>query len=83
MNKDKALSRQILLFMLSLTFTIIIVAVVGSYLFYSFIIDNFPGGLSASNSESMTVFDWVWIAISSVISFLIALLLLLSSPLKY
>ncbi|ADD78136.1 ATP-binding protein [Pantoea ananatis] len=74
MNKDKALSRQILLFMLSLTFTIIIVAVVGSYLFYSFIIENFPGGLSASNSESMTVFDWVWIAISSIISFLIALL---------
>lgn len=74
MNKDKALSRQILLFMLSLTFSIIIVAVVGSYLFYSFIIDIFPGGLSASNSESMTVFDWLWIAISSVISFLIALL---------
>ncbi|PXV71817.1 ATP-binding protein [Pantoea sp. PNA 03-3] len=74
MNKDKALSRQILLFMLTLALAIIFVAVVGSYLFYSFVIDHIPGGLSASNSENMTVFDWVWIAISSSLCILIALL---------
>ncbi|ECG5407427.1 sensor histidine kinase, partial [Salmonella enterica subsp. enterica serovar Bonn] len=37
MNKETMLSRQILTHMLSLTFIIIAIAVLGSYLFYTFL----------------------------------------------
>ncbi|HCJ2426693.1 TPA: sensor histidine kinase, partial [Klebsiella pneumoniae] len=38
MNKGTILSRQILTYMLLLTFVIIAIAILGSYLFYSFLI---------------------------------------------
>ncbi|MDU9090357.1 sensor histidine kinase, partial [Klebsiella pneumoniae] len=38
MNKETILSRQILTYMLLLTFVIIAIAILGSYLFYSFLI---------------------------------------------
>jgi two-component system sensor histidine kinase AdeS len=44
MKKDPILSRQILTYMLSLTFIIIAIAVLGSYLFYTFLIYYLPGG---------------------------------------
>lgn len=75
MNKDQALSRQILLFMLSLAFSVITVAVVGSYLFYSFLIDYIPGGMSMTEEDSMNFFDWLWIFMASAISITIAVLL--------
>lgn len=43
MRKEPILSRQILTYMLSLTFIIIIISIVGTYLFYTFLIDYIPG----------------------------------------
>lgn len=73
MNKDAILSRQILSYMLSLTFIIIIIAVLGSYLFYSFLIDYLPGGAIAGNEDKMTFLDWLWIMIASVSSLVVSL----------
>lgn len=73
MNKETILSRQILTYMLSLTFTIIAIAVVGSYLFYSFLIDYLPGGTAAGNEDVMTMQDWMWIAMASVTSLVVSL----------
>ena len=63
MNKETILSRQILTYMLSLTFIIIAIAVVGSYLFYSFLIDYLPGGAVSGSEDDMTLLDWLWIMI--------------------
>ncbi|MDH8367549.1 sensor histidine kinase, partial [Klebsiella pneumoniae] len=46
MNKETILSRQILTYMLLLTFVIIAIAMLGSYLFYSFLIYYLPGGMN-------------------------------------
>ncbi|SCC19883.1 ATP-binding protein [Kosakonia oryziphila] len=73
MNKDAILSRQILTYMLSLTFIIIGISILGSYLFYSFLIDYLPGGAIAGNEESMTLLDWLWILIVSIISLVVSL----------
>ena len=59
MNKETILSRQILTYMLSLTFIIIAIAVVGSYLFYSFLIDCLPGGAVSGSEDDMTLLDWL------------------------
>ena len=40
MNKESVLSRQILTYMLLLTFTIIAIAILGSWFFYSFILES-------------------------------------------
>jgi two-component system sensor histidine kinase AdeS len=66
MNKETILSRQILTYMLSLTFVIIAIAVLGSYLFYSFLIDYLPGGMNEGNEDAMTFLDWMWILIASL-----------------
>lgn len=58
MNKEAILSRQILTYMLSLTFIIIVIAILGSWLFYSFLIDYLPGGGLAANEDEMTLLDW-------------------------
>lgn len=73
MNKETILSRQILTHMLSLTFIIIAIAVLGSYLFYSFLIDYLPAGMSAGNEDEMTLLDWVWILIASITSLVVSL----------
>lgn len=73
MKKEPILSRQILTYMLSLTFAIIAIAVLGSYLFYSFLVDYFPGGGIAGNEDEMTLVDWIWIAIASVTSLIVSL----------
>ncbi|MHC5104191.1 ATP-binding protein [Enterobacter ludwigii] len=73
MNKETILSRQILTYMLSLTFVIIAIAILGSYLFYSFIIDYLPGGINAGNEDNMTFLDWMWILIASVTSLVVSL----------
>lgn len=73
MNKDTMLSRQILTHMLSLTFIIIAIAVLGSYLFYTFLIDFLPGGMNAGNEDDMTLLDWMWILIASTTSLVISL----------
>ncbi|WP_343525750.1 ATP-binding protein [Klebsiella michiganensis] len=73
MNKETILSRQILTYMLSLTFIIIAIAVVGSYLFYSFLIDYLPGGAVSGNEDDMTLLDWMWIMIASVTSLVVSL----------
>ncbi|QLA66607.1 HAMP domain-containing protein [Enterobacter pasteurii] len=73
MNKETFLSRQILTHMLSLTFIIIAIAVLGSYLFYSFLIDFLPGGTNAGNEENMTFLDWMWILIASLTSLVVSL----------
>ncbi|EEI3378778.1 sensor histidine kinase, partial [Salmonella enterica] len=49
MNKETLLSRQILTHMLSLTFIIIAITVLGSYLFYTFLIDFLPGEMNAGH----------------------------------
>lgn len=54
MNKESVLSRQILTYMLLLTFTIIAIAILGSWFFYSFILDHLPGGPAAGDDEQMT-----------------------------
>ncbi|HFX8878593.1 TPA: HAMP domain-containing protein, partial [Salmonella enterica subsp. enterica serovar Typhimurium] len=73
MNKETMLSRQILTHMLSLTFIIITIAVLGSYLFYTFLIDFLPGGINAGNEDDMTFLDWMWILIASTTSLAISL----------
>jgi hypothetical protein len=73
MNKESVLSRQILTYMLLLTFTIIAIAVLGSWFFYSFILDHLPGGAAAGDDEQMTMWDWVWIGTATTISLIIAL----------
>ncbi|HHR9369329.1 TPA: sensor histidine kinase, partial [Salmonella enterica subsp. enterica serovar Saintpaul] len=73
MNKETMLSRQILTHMLSLTFIIIAIAVLGSYLFYTFLIDFLPGGMNAGNEDDMTLLDWMWILIASTTSLVISL----------
>lgn len=72
MTKETILSRQILIYMLSLTFVIIAIGILGSYLFYSFLIDYLPGGMIAENEENMTFLDWLWILIASFISLIIS-----------
>ncbi|EJS8562319.1 HAMP domain-containing histidine kinase [Salmonella enterica] len=73
MNKDTMLSRQILTHMLSLTFIIIAIAVLGSYLFYSFLTDYLPGEMNAGNEDDMTFLDWMWILIASITSLVVSL----------
>ena len=72
MNKESVLSRQILSYMLLLTFTIIAIAILGSWFFYSFILDHLPGGPAAGDDEQMTMWDWVWIGTATTISLIIA-----------
>ncbi len=73
MNKDAVLSRQILLFMLLLTFTIIAIVILGSWLFYSYILDYLPGGATVGDEDQMTMWDWIWIGTAITISLIIAL----------
>ena len=68
MNKESVLSRQILTYMLLLTFTIIAIAILGSWFFYSFILDHLPGGPAAGDDEQMTMWDWAWIGTATTIS---------------
>ena len=75
MNRDSVLSRQILTYMLLLTFMIIAIAVLGSWLFYSFILDHLPGGAVEGDDEQMTMWDWVWIGTATTISLIIAIFL--------
>lgn len=75
MNRDSVLSRQILTYMLLLTFMIIAIAVLGSWFFYSFILDHLPGGAVEGDDEQMTMWDWVWIGTATTISLIIAIFL--------
>lgn len=45
MNRESVLSRQILTYMMLLTFTIIAISILGSWFFYSFILDHLPAAL--------------------------------------
>ncbi|HHQ6238629.1 TPA: ATP-binding protein [Klebsiella pneumoniae] len=65
MNKETILSRQILTYMLLLTFVIIAIAILGSYLFYSFLIYYLPGGMNEGSEDAMTFLDWMWILMAS------------------
>ena len=73
MNKETLLSRQILTHMLSLTFIIIAITVLGSYLFYTFLIDFLPGEMNAGHEDDMTFIDWMWILIASTTSLVVSL----------
>lgn len=73
MNKETILSRQILTYMLLLTFVIIAIAILGSYLFYSFLIYYLPGGMNEGSEDAMTFLDWMWILMASVTSLVVAL----------
>ncbi|MCE0490894.1 ATP-binding protein [Pantoea sp. Mb-10] len=73
MKREPILSRQVLTYMLSLTFTIVAVSVLGSFLFYTVIINYIPGGAEASTEDQMTFLDWVWVLISTTISVAISL----------
>lgn len=75
MSRESVLSRQILTYMLTLALMIIAIAILGSWLFYSFVIDYLPGGVAAGNDENMTMWDWVWIVTVSAISVMISLFL--------
>ncbi|MEP8451953.1 ATP-binding protein [Enterobacter bugandensis] len=75
MNRDSVLSRQILTYMLLLTFMIIAIAVLGSWFFYSSILDHLPGGAVEGDDEQMTMWDWVWIGTATTISLIIAIFL--------
>lgn len=75
MNNDPILSRQILTYMLSLTFIIVSISLLGSYLFYTFIIDYIPGGASFGNEDEMTFLDWLWIAFALTLSILATIFL--------
>ena len=55
MNRESVLSRQILTYMMLLTFTIIAISILGSWFFYSFILDHLPGGAAAGEDEQMTL----------------------------
>lgn len=71
MRKKSDLSKQILLFMLGLTLCIIVVSVLGSYVFYT-VIYSFPSYASSANEDAVTVVDWVWIIFASLISLTLA-----------
>ena len=73
MNKETLLSRQILTHMLSLTFIIIAITVLGSYLFYTFLIDFLPGEMNAGHEDDLTFIDWMWILIASTTSLVVSL----------
>ena len=73
MNKETILSRQILTYMLLLTFVIIAIAILGSYLFYSFLIYYLPGGMNEGSEDAMTFLDWMWILMASITSLVVAL----------
>lgn len=73
MSKKTLLSRQILTYMVSLTFIIIAITLLGSYLFYTFLIDYLPGGVNSETENSMTLFDWVWITVASAVSLIVSL----------
>ena len=75
MSRESVLSRQILTYMLTLALMIIAIAILGSWLFYSFVLDYLPGGVAAGNDENMTMWDWMWIVTVSAISVLISLFL--------
>ena len=75
MNKETILSRQILTYMLLLTFVIIAIAILGSYLFYSFLIYYLPGGMNEGSEDAMTFLDWMWILMASITSLVVALFL--------
>ncbi|MCL7678260.1 sensor histidine kinase, partial [Klebsiella pneumoniae] len=68
MNKETILSRQILTYMLLLTFVIIAIAILGSYLVYSFLIYYLPAGMNEGSEDAMTLLDWMWILMASVTS---------------
>lgn len=72
MKRKNDLSRQILFFMLGLTLCIILISVLGTYIFYA-VVYSLPSYASSANDEAMTFIDWVWIAIASLLSFTIAL----------
>lgn len=72
-NKGKVLSHQILLFMVLLTFLVVIIALFGSYFFYMFAFNYLPEGNVLSNAETLTVIDWSWFAIASLFSIIIAI----------
>ena len=59
MNRESVLSRQILTYMMLLTFTIIAISILGSWFFYSFILDHLPGGAAAGEDEQMTLWHCV------------------------
>ncbi len=69
MNKETILSRQILTYMLLLTFVIIAIAILGSYLFYSFY--YLPGGMNEGSEDAMTFLDWMWILMASITSLVV------------
>lgn len=71
MSRKSDLSKQILLFMLSLTLCIILISVLGSYVFYT-VIYSFPGYASSANEDAVTIVDWIWIIFASLISLAIA-----------
>ncbi|EFP3680671.1 HAMP domain-containing histidine kinase [Salmonella enterica] len=73
MNKEAILSCQILTYMLSLTFVIIAIAVLGTYLFYSFLIDYIPESAAVGDDDTMTFWDWLWIMIATITSLLFSL----------
>lgn len=75
MNRESVLSRQILTYMMLLTFTIIAISILGSWFFYSFILDHLPGGAAAGEDEQMTLWDWVWIGTATTISLIFAVFL--------
>ena len=70
MRNNPALSRQILTYMVSLTFIIIAITVLGSWLFYSLLLNYTPG---AGNEDNMTLWDWLWIATATTTSLFISL----------
>ncbi|SCC23463.1 two-component system, OmpR family, sensor histidine kinase AdeS [Kosakonia oryzendophytica] len=72
MNKDQALSRQILLFMISLTLIVIAITIMGSYFFYAFIIDYIPGGTLVGDEDSVTYIDWIWLFVASASSLIVS-----------
>jgi len=73
MSRQQTLDRQILWFMISLTLIVIAIAIIGSYLFYAFLIDYIPGGAEIGNEEQMTIVDWAWILMVTLLSLAISL----------
>ncbi|MCM7470873.1 ATP-binding protein [Enterobacter asburiae] len=73
MKNETILSRQILTHMLSLTSIIVAIALLGSYLFYTFLIYYMPGEMNQSSEDFLTFIDWMWILVSSITSLAVAL----------
>lgn len=73
MSREPVLSRQILTYMLSLTFIIVTISVAGSWLFYTFITDYIPGENTAGAEESMNLWDWIWVLVMTLSSLVISL----------